>query len=360
MIKSWTQWLFVCLAIFGVSYVVASAAPPEPVRQFLEMEGQRNLLANPGFENGKGTWNLVSPASTFTILNNSTVVGLGERSFAFDSQGVGEGLESDLFVIPGALASKACVAKIGYNWSTGTAGQMYLEVYNHANSKLASTVLMPQTGWGQRTVNFTCPAEGSLKMRLNTAIDKGNPPALHLDSMWLGSDYSTINSVTSNVYYAGAHQGGASACQMVWSTTSLAASAADTDCTLATDNNLNFGSVALEGGGSPTAGLVITPANTGNYLVCVSMTMDGTVSQVHDFQLLDVTDSRTITRGAGAIDAGGSQYSLTMCGVDTFSNLSARTIRLNGAVSSGTVTAVQRTVSSIYAPTLYWTIAKLN
>jgi len=177
----------------------------------------------------------------------------------------------------------------------------------------------------------------------------------------LGSDYSTVITTSPTVSFNGSTLGGVSACSLTWSTAALASSGSDTDCTLSTDRNSNFGTVALEGGASPTAGLTFTPSSTGNYFVCAHISVDGTSSAIHDFALFDATDSRVIARIAGSIDAGGSQYSATMCGPDVFSNLSSRTIRIQGASSSGTVSAVQRSIGgTLYAPTIYWTFVKLN
>lgn len=179
----------------------AVTGPPETTRQFIESDGDRNLLINPGFEYGKHNWNLATDASVFHLLNNSTVVGQGLRSAAFISGGENEYLESDEFVVPRGLWNRNCIASIDYNWSTGTEGDLLLRVLNHNDTSIVASDIAPVSDFTQKILPFACPQEGSIKLRIDRKDDSsGIIPAIHLDSMYLGRNASTRldNSVTTS------------------------------------------------------------------------------------------------------------------------------------------------------------------
>ena len=186
----WLKYLSIFLLIPFMAY--ALRGPRETLRQFIEIKGDRNLLINPGFESGRQDWNLATDASTFSILNTSTIVGSGLRSFSLTSNGFNEYVESDLYTISKGIAGRACVAIIDYNWSTGTVGGLQLMVLDHADTELVVQDITPNDGFVSRAAGFTCPSEGSIKLRVhrNSAIAGVFTP-IHLDSMYLGKNEST-------------------------------------------------------------------------------------------------------------------------------------------------------------------------
>lgn len=189
--------LLFCFLIAGTP-AFAAKGPRETLRQFVESDADRNMLTNPGFESGSQDWVLQGPASTFHILNNSTVVGQGLRSYAFVSLGENESVDSTAYEIPRGLWNRNCIASIDYNWSTGTTGDLFLSAIDHAGTEYAKTDLDPVSDYTQKFISFQCPPGGTLKLRVGRKADTtGTIPAIHLDSMYLGRNAST--SVDYNV-----------------------------------------------------------------------------------------------------------------------------------------------------------------
>jgi hypothetical protein len=193
MMKKWLSIALIALLI--PTQVFSIRGPKESLRQFIENNGDRNLLINPGFESGKQDWNVGGNLSTgnFGILNNSTVVGLGFRSYFLISAGQGEYVESDPYVVPRGLWGAKCIGTISYNWSTGTANDLELVVIDHAGNELTSEGLDASSNYREKTVGFICPSGGSIKLRVDrgATVADGILPAIHLDGMSLGKNDST-------------------------------------------------------------------------------------------------------------------------------------------------------------------------
>jgi len=329
------------LALLLPLTAMALLGPPEQRRQFIEGDGYRNLLSNPGLESGRQDWNLVSPASTLTVLNNSTVVAAGLRSMSFDSQGHGEHIESDEYTIPRGMWNRNCVAKVDYNWSTGLANGLWMQVIENGGAVQASTFFPPTSDWAERSIGFICPAEGTLKLRIATATDApgdADQPVFHFDNAWLGRNLllisdSTIKLETSSLAWSGEHRNTCNG----WTVTSTSFGAFPDDstgCTLVELINQNFGTVVTLGATQP--GLVFTPKRLGNYFVCAASQF-GSDNSTSTKTVNLLWNGGVVAETLWDTDAGPStSVPVTLCGLQNVTSLAEVTLQIQVKSSSGT------------------------
>lgn len=330
------------IALLIPAMVWAANGPREPLRQFIEGAGGRNLLVNPGFENGRQDWNLVSPASTVGILNNSTVVGFGTRSLWFDSEGEGEHIETDEYEIPRGLWDRNCLARIHYNWSTGTSDEMELTVIDHAGNTLATTGLDPVSNYTETTASFVCPSEGSLKLRVGTADDKVDQPAIHVDGAYLGSNDKVVTINNSTVTLENNEPAvrvarlrwastSASTCQMTRSSAAYGAMTGDADCDFTQETATEMGTIAvITDGSGETPGITWTPPKIGTYMVCMQGSISTGGAQNGSMRIREITNGTTIAE-ASLNHGTGERFFNSMCGPYTVSATSEVSIRMEAA-----------------------------
>lgn len=113
---------------------------------------ERNLLPNPGFENGKSTWSSVT--STFGITTTAANVLTGVSSASWLSTATNGYLRSKTVYAHNGMLNQNCEARIRYK---GGDAFTALEVYDRDNNLLGTSAVAAKSTPGTVSVFFTCP-----------------------------------------------------------------------------------------------------------------------------------------------------------------------------------------------------------
>lgn len=148
----------------------------------------KNILVNPGFENGSYGWTASGGA---TKTANSTAKGIGSYGYDWDSNGVAQTLLSDAVIIPEALKGKNGLAYCSIKTPSGTA--THTITVNDGSSDLATaSTITSSTSFARVNVSFIFPSSGSVKIKL--ASVNANEPEIYIDDCFLGDASGTVFS----------------------------------------------------------------------------------------------------------------------------------------------------------------------
>jgi hypothetical protein len=113
---------------------------------------ERNLILNPGFENGKNSW--LSSSATLTATTTAANVLYGAASGSILISSNGGYVRTKTVAVPTALYGQACEARVLYK---GGDALTTFEVYNRDNELLGSLALKALSAPGYESVFFPCP-----------------------------------------------------------------------------------------------------------------------------------------------------------------------------------------------------------
>lgn len=196
--------------------LVTWADIPNTDSQHFEFQGEKNLLKNPGCENGAADW---TPTDSDEIAVRTTDPGYGLRSCIWDPDQTTDTLSSSSASVPNGIALKRCKASAKYKYPSGNYGDITLEVIQDGNSVLASGSLLANSLWQSADFEFTCPAQGStLELVFDANIAASG--SLFIDQAFLGKiadDRQLINLQNQRMVYGAAtfYNNGGSACQVL-------------------------------------------------------------------------------------------------------------------------------------------------
>lgn len=325
--------------ILGLAFLALCTAA------FTEVDSQyflnRNILTNPGFENGKTTWTDTS-SSTFNLISGPSSM-YGNNSAIWSGTTAGQSLRSNSYTISQGLYGKTCLGHLSYR---GGASTLTAEVLNGANSVLVNQSLLASgTISNDLSMYFPCPSAGTMKIGVKT--NTTNSTSVILDDFYLGSFVGT-SVLSTKASWAGYH---ASDC--AWATASVAFTdpADDAACTFTQLSNTGMGTVSSTGAKSP--GITFTPPRIGTYLVTVNIFSTTQIGS--NYNAATITDGSNVELGTegSALQNGG----MFLSGILNVTSLSAQTVKIRVSVSGGTgtfgVSAAGNNAS------LSWTITEL-
>lgn len=113
---------------------------------------ERNLIINPGFENGKNSW--LSSSATLTATTTAANVLYGTASGSILISSNGGYVRTKTVAVPTALYGQACEARVLFK---GGDALTTFEVYNRDNELLGSLALKALSAPGYESVFFPCP-----------------------------------------------------------------------------------------------------------------------------------------------------------------------------------------------------------
>lgn len=130
-------------------------------------------------------------------------------------------------------------------------------------------------------------------------------------------------------------------------------------CDIVQRTNRNFGTVTSANDGTPgnqIPGVVFTPSNPGRYYVCASFGINGnSLNQGMSYGLFDETPTQFGSGYTGVTSTGETEF-MKVCGIlDVASANVAKTVKIRGAVSSGSTGLTSGSLQSID-----WNIFKLD
>lgn len=301
----------------------ALSKPKETDRQVLEVA--RNLLSNPGAENGKAKWSITGSSSL--SLDTSTPLE-GSTSLVWDASASGEFLRSEAITVPQGLKGRTCAVEMNYSWNSGVADEIELGVYDGTNT-LAKLGLSPTDSTvpsRHEIVIFPCPSSGTLQLQLESTADSA---AITVDSGRLGKP-SNLTAKSDATVYGSARADGATNCQWQIAQSTYAADfPADTDCNTYTVT----GRVTNPSTKVPQIDLDSAPPGTyeiyvqGGEVLCSG-------SETPSYALIDGSGTN-ITQDFVNNTATTEEWSLA--GVVSYTTAGDRSFKIRGACASSTM-----------------------
>lgn len=169
---------------------------------------ERNLLPNPGFENGKSTWSSVT--STFGTTTTAANVLTGVASASWLSTATNGYLRSKTVYAHNGMLGQNCEARVRYK---GGDAFTALEVYDRDNNLLGTSALAAKTVPGSISVFFTCPTVAGVASDADSQYlylqvkqtSAGTAATYYIDDAFIGLDSrpaltSTITATKTSNY----------------------------------------------------------------------------------------------------------------------------------------------------------------
>jgi len=222
-------FVFLCLAMLTMLLASNSdARVRESFRQHFEPD--RNLLANPGFENYSASWTKHA-SDTFAV--ESTTPLDGKRHILYTSSSTGRCMASEVITVQLGMRGHDCEGSIKVINDLNSTGDLTLDVYDGSNPIVSVPIQSTSASISQwvRTPVFSCPGSGTMQLRLCSA--NGSLSTVKADSAWLGDTRRDMQVSQAEVIGTLKYDG---ATNCVWFTTSgtWVDFGQDTDCNVAT------------------------------------------------------------------------------------------------------------------------------
>lgn len=163
-------------------------------KSFMEL---RNLLLNPGFEQGLTKWS-PSNGGSLSVTTNTSIVGSGAASLIYDATATGQSLVSSLITIPvgayGLSGTVSCAIKALSGTATHTLGAYY-----STGGSSSATITSSTSAYQRTTVYFTFPTSGNIQIGIASFA---NEPPISIDDCYIGlsegfAGVETVNSVST-------------------------------------------------------------------------------------------------------------------------------------------------------------------
>lgn len=285
----------------------------------------KNILENPGFENGKGKWSITG--GSWAIATSGSELLTGKTSMTWDSNGAGQLLNSNWTVlpVPQGLYGKNGVAFCKIRTPSGTATHQLIvgdSINVYARENISSSVL------GEYTVaTFTFP-ESTAQIGIGIISVASNEPSITVDDCFVGEN-TGIFKIDSGAQFAGeSYIPGAASCVWTRTNTAIGAHSTDTDCNgTSTIVTQNIGTWSTSNGQLPQQTITNLPA--GVYVVFASFKVDSSAGNgTH------ALSDGTTTSGSGGNNIT-SQIGAHVMGVFTYQTSGSRTFALHCGNTSG-------------------------
>lgn len=322
------RYLFCLAAIFSFS----SYATLNNVEKAQMLE--KNILFNPGFENGKQAWTTSYGGSgAFSIATSGSNLLTGGGSAYWDAAA-----DTQIFLNAGVAVSNGLKSRNGVVackilTPSGTATHT-LEAYDGSNI-LGSVTIVSSTVPTYNYTNFIFPSSGSVYIRLQAHADE---PMIAIDDCFMG-DASEVNisNVSQNTFIGSAYIDTTASCQWTRANTALGAFGTDTDCPGPTvERNPGPGTIQTTDADLPR--FTVNNLPPGEYEVTIGA--QAGMSGGGAFNMMAITDgSVTVGRGSSDTTLNGGDYAVVI-GHFTYSTAGNRTFELYGSSASGTLNII--------------------
>src|SRR3990167_5970845 len=302
-----------------------------PKSNELQFFQSKNLLKNPGWENGKdGKW--TASAGTYTVTSTAADIGSGARAGSWDAAADEDTLTSNSHTITGenGYMSRNGVASVLMKCDTGTCTHT-LDVYDGTNIIATTNLTSVTTGFTRTSLSFVIPSSGTIALRIKA---EANEPLAFFDDAYLGLAEGFNLANLSQAEFAGsAYIAGTANCTAITRTnTALGAFTADADCPGPTVEFQNLGSWQTTDADLPK--FTVNSLPPGKYMAIATFQGAGSGAVIHNYIISDGTTTSGL--GVGAVATTGAQ--VTLIGHFNYSSTANRTFEIYGSAVSGTVT----------------------
>ena len=169
-------------------FLLSTTAFADLVRQH---ERDLNIIENSGFENGNARWT-ESGTSVFTIVTSGANIGVGSATASWDAGAAAETLTSKQKNIPAGLFGADC--DVAFLTKGGDAN-IDVEVIDGALAVQATATLSATANFERKVLTFTCPASGTLAIRLISSADTA---VVYFDQIFVGKAGASIFTTLPN------------------------------------------------------------------------------------------------------------------------------------------------------------------
>jgi hypothetical protein len=170
--------IFKFLILFLTANVANALVPPS--NQEAAYISQKNILINPGFENGSAKWS--ASGGSFTITTTFANVGSGERAASWDSNAANQTFTSTAVPIPAGDYGANYEVSANLKCGSGTCTHL-IEAFDGTNV-IASQAITSSTTYTRTTLNFVAPTSGNISARIRSVA--ADEPVLYIDDVYLG------------------------------------------------------------------------------------------------------------------------------------------------------------------------------
>jgi hypothetical protein len=165
------------IAALGIS---SAFALKEADRQVVD-NPSRNILANPGAENGLVRWSVTGSG---TLDKEQAAELEGSTSLKWNASASGEFLRSAAVPLPEGAKGRMCEVSLKQYYASGAAGDYKLQAYDGSNVLAEADLPVSASGISDDAkVLFNCPTSGNLQLSIESTADAGD---LVLDRLYLG------------------------------------------------------------------------------------------------------------------------------------------------------------------------------
>lgn len=295
--------------------------------------GGINLLTgddNPGFETNDPPTAWTASGGTFVAETGSP--GFGDQSGSFDSDALGQTLDSNLKSVIAGLEGRSCNATIQYKYDTGASGDYKLQALANTGGTLAEIDLgVTGAQWQKAAVQFTCPSSDSIRVRIIS--DVADADVILLDDATIGQSDLVNVSQSLLVAHAFYPQSGA-VCN--WGVVSV--SFADFPPTVACPGiAVNFSTFPVNTADNDLPDIDFPDLPAGTYLV--EATFPGFATTGNAFYGYTISDGTTNGSRCSAKEESvpSGVRTMTCSHVFEYSGSGPRNFKMQGFASTGTV-----------------------
>jgi hypothetical protein len=200
--------IFKVLILFLTANVANALVPP--TNQEAAYISQKNILINPGFENGSAKWS--ASGGSFTITTTFANVGSGERAASWDSNAANQTFTSTAVPIPAGDYGANYEVSANLKCGSGTCTHL-IQAFDGTNV-IASQTITSSTTYTRTTLNFVAPTSGNISARIRSVA--ADEPVLYIDDVYLGRARNVGTVAQAEMVGTVSFSG----CSTYWSTTS--------------------------------------------------------------------------------------------------------------------------------------------
>jgi hypothetical protein len=289
----------------------------------------KNLLDNPGFENGRARWT-ASGGSFSTVTSGSNLL-VGRVSATWDASAASQTLTSTAVAIPNGLYGANGYASCRILTPSGTATHKF-EVFDGTNV-LASTDVISSSTPALSALNFIFPSSGNISVRLLSVAS--NEPLVAIDDCYVGLA-TNISNVSQATFIGSAFFATTSSCN--WSRTNTALGAFPTTAACPGPTvEFNPGPGVIQTTDVDLPRVTVNNLPPGNYQVIFNFAMGGggTANDV----AYTISDGTTTSGRAQSGNSGTSgRKALSLSGNFVYTTAGNRSFEIFGSANTNAVT----------------------
>jgi hypothetical protein len=285
----------------------------------------KNLLDNPGFENGKAKWSVST--GSFSITNTTANVAFGGAAATWDASASTQTFTSTAVTIPPGLYGRNGTVSCLIQTPSGTATHT-LSAYDGSSSLVSQTVVS-STSYTKTEANFIFPSSGSISVRLTA---NANEPSINVDDC-IVSAASNISNVSQAQFVGSAYIPTVTNCTWSRTSTSFGAFTADTDCGGPTVE-FNPGPGTIQTTDTDLPKFTVNDLPPGIYEVTIE-TSQGATENIN--ASLAISDGSTTSGTTSYNTNAGSEVGHFVKGYFTYTTSGNRSFELYGRSASGTL-----------------------